>query len=75
MGIPDAERDTERLLHLGHEDNVHYSGRPLHDRLRRLFDVEELAAREPEVSRFSLQRGEKISLSKKIARDLAVSTS
>lgn len=67
---PNIISDAQRLLHFGQEDHVRYYGRDVRERLKRYFDVEEITASEPEVSRFGLLRGEKIFLCKKIAKEV-----
>ena len=64
---PGVVSGAQRLLHFGQEDHVRYYGRDVRDRLRRHFEVEELTAREPDVARFGLLRGEKIFLCRKRA--------
>jgi SAM-dependent methyltransferase len=59
---PSIETDSGRLLHFGQEDHIRYYGRDVRDRLSNLFEVEEITAVEPDVSRYALVRGEKIFL-------------
>jgi hypothetical protein len=56
----------DRLLHFGQEDHVRFYGRDIRDRLASVgFSVDEWTAREPNVTRYGLHRGEKIFLCQK----------
>jgi SAM-dependent methyltransferase len=58
---PTIVSPQDRLLHFGQEDHVRFYGRDIRDRLTAAgFFVSEWTAREPEVSRHGLKRGEKI---------------
>lgn len=58
---PKIVSPRERLLHFGQEDHVRFYGRDIRDRLAAAgFLVSEWTAREPEVARHGLKRGEKI---------------
>lgn len=51
----------QRKVHFGQADHVRYYGADVRDRLRDGgFELQELTAEEPEVSRFGLRRGEKV---------------
>ena len=51
----------QRQLHFGQEDHVRYFGADLRMRIRRAgFELDEFSAIEPNVSRYSLIRGEKV---------------
>lgn len=58
----DVKTDSERLLHFGQEDHIRYYGRDVRDRLSIYFNVKEITAVEPDVSRYALMRGEKVFL-------------
>ena len=59
---------TERLLHFGQHDHVRFFGADARERLAVPgFNVSEITAEEPDVSRHGLMRGEKIFLCQKMA--------
>lgn len=58
----------ERVLHYGQRDHVRMYGRDFRDRVQAAgFTLEEFTAVEPDVSRYALQRGEKVFLARKSA--------
>ena len=57
---------TDRLLHYGQHDHVRFFGRDARERIKAAgFELSEFTAQEPDVTRFGLQRGEKIFAAKK----------
>jgi SAM-dependent methyltransferase len=57
---------AERLVHFGQEDHVRYYGADLRDRIRSVgFQLEEFMVTEPDISRYSLVRGEPIFIARK----------
>jgi SAM-dependent methyltransferase len=64
---PRITSPRDRLLHFGQEDHVRFYGRDIRKRLAAAgFAVDEWTAREPEVARHGLRRGEKIFYCRKI---------
>ncbi|WP_459850212.1 class I SAM-dependent methyltransferase [Dongia sp. agr-C8] len=60
---PNATSAAERELYFGQSDHVRYYGRDFRDRVRDAeFALTEFTAIEPDVSRYSIQRGEKVFL-------------
>ncbi len=56
-----VSKPCDRLLHFGQHDHVRYFGRDARERIKAAgFDLDEFTAEEPDVTRFGLQRGEKI---------------
>jgi SAM-dependent methyltransferase len=62
----------QRALHFNQRDHVRFFGRDLRTRIRAAgFDLQEVTAHEPDVSRYSLSRGEKIFVCRKPGDDHA----
>jgi SAM-dependent methyltransferase len=56
-----VSKPCERLLHFGQHDHVRFFGRDARERIKAAgFDLNEFTAEEPDVTRYGLQRGEKI---------------
>jgi SAM-dependent methyltransferase len=63
---PSVQTDADRRLHFGQEDHVRYFGADVRDRISSAgFQLEEFMATEPDVSRYSLVRGEPIFIARK----------
>jgi SAM-dependent methyltransferase len=63
---PQATSPDDRELYFGQWDHVRYYGRDLRDRIRAAgFELSEFTAMEPDVSRFSLTRGETVFVAKR----------
>jgi len=57
---------VDRLLHFGQHDHVRYFGRDARERINAAgFEFDEFTAEEPDVTRYGLQRGEKIFAARK----------
>ena len=58
---PSITSTQERELHFGQGDHIRYYGRDFRARLREAgFSIEEITANEPDVTKYGLQRGEKL---------------
>ncbi|MEO8627913.1 MAG: methyltransferase domain-containing protein [Betaproteobacteria bacterium] len=58
---PSITTTQARELHFGQGDHVRFYGRDFRTRLREAgFSIEEITANEPDVTRYGLQRGEKL---------------
>jgi SAM-dependent methyltransferase len=58
---PQVESARDRVLHFGQWDHVRYYGYDVRDRIRSVgFELTEFTAQEPDVTRLSLARGEKV---------------
>lgn len=57
---------SDRLLHYGQHDHVRFFGRDARERIKAAgFELNEFTAEEPDVTRYGLQRGEKIFAARK----------
>lgn len=58
---------SDRLLHYGQHDHVRFFGRDARERIEAAgFELNEFTAEEPDVTRYGLQRGEKIFAARKL---------
>jgi hypothetical protein len=66
---PAMQTPIERDLHFGQSDHFRIYGRDLYDRIRAAgFDLSVDVAREPEVARYGLERGETIFIATRPAK-------
>jgi SAM-dependent methyltransferase len=66
---PNVDFPKDRVLHFGQDDHVRYFGADIRDRIKSAgFELEEFTAVEPDVSRYSLIRGENLFIARKPKR-------